>query len=295
MDRQAPDARTPAHSGPACRGCVSPPGGVRTRSDPPRWCSAYCRSLHITSFRCAGHVTRWRRWTQATESSSGRAGRIRAGPVRGGRGASAGSLGGRRADPAAAAEPLGTRERLRSRTLRARSSCGSWPSARSSGCSITTVGRDADAVDPGLVRRQPLGDREPEAAGVVRQQDPLLDGALAVGLGADAPWRGRVSWSAPVRISEALAVPPLTSTTTAMPGSVATPSPLASCGVSLPVGVLLPVDRAGRDELVGDRLRRVHEAAGVVAQVDHEAPNARGEAVAEHLLDVVRGAGAEAR
>src|SRR5476651_2334898 len=39
------------NKGRRLRGCVSPPGGVGLRSDPPRWCSYYCRSLHITSFR----------------------------------------------------------------------------------------------------------------------------------------------------------------------------------------------------------------------------------------------------
>src|SRR5262249_43049927 len=47
----------------------SPPGGdVGPRSAPPRWCSAYCRSLHITSLRLRPTLT---------EGGDGRKGEIR--------------------------------------------------------------------------------------------------------------------------------------------------------------------------------------------------------------------------
>ena len=58
------------------------------------------------------------------------------------------------------------------------SSAGSWSGLGCSGGATTTSGHDPDPVDPALVGRQPLGDRELERAAVL-ELDPLLDGALA--------------------------------------------------------------------------------------------------------------------
>ncbi len=71
----------------------------------------------------------------------------------------------------------------------------------------TTSGVMPVAVDPGLVGRQPLGDGQPEAARITRQQVPLLDGALAVCRSRRPAWRGRCPgerppgshWPTPIR------------------------------------------------------------------------------------------------
>ena len=80
------------------------------------------------------------------------------------------------------------------------------------------------------------------------------------------------SCSAPATISDAEADPPSTSTTSWIDGSVAAPPGLASVSVQVPVGVLLPEDRAVREELAGDVARRGHEPARVAAQVQDELP-----------------------
>ena len=79
-----------------------------------------------------------------------------------------------------------------------------------------------------------------------------------------------------------------------MPGSIAMPSGSAVDGHLAAVGVLLPVDRAGADELAGDGQCRVHEAAGIVAQVEHEPADALVELRLEAGPEVVGSVAAEA-
>ena len=218
------------------------PKGLPTSGPPPRWCSAdYCRltAHHLLSFPddtpivqvaqevdpgvarsrqdAVGdpqrRVARHRRWRGASSDEDGRA-RVR------------------RRVPADAMPS-------------ARSSWGSAPS-RAPGSTTTSGVRPSPWIQR-LVGRQPLGDREPEATRVAGQQVPLLDGPLAERRLAHERRRVRCPGAHPRGSRWRDAEPPLTSTATAMAGSVATPPPVAaSVGTWCAVGVLLPVDRAHR-------------------------------------------------
>ena len=151
-------------------------------------------------------------------------------------------------------------------------SCGSWPCGVPSGTGTTTSGVMPTPWIQVLsgVSHLAIESRKP----------PLSLGSwihcwmvpLPNGLRADERGAPGVLERAGEDLA-ALAEPPLTSTTSRDPGSVAMPPGWRAAAVWLPSGVLLPVDGPGADELAGDAQRRVHEAAGVVAQVEHEAPD----------------------
>ena len=155
-DAGRPDARTPARCRTGVRLLPTTRSGSHSRRrSPTRWCSNYyCRSLHITSFRSQSDRTRSCGGAQASNSATPLLSR-----------------------PAPSCLQRGVEHRVVA-GLRRRSS-------------TTTSGRDPRAVDPGLVRRQPLRDRQPEPAAVALELGPLLDRALAERLACRRASRGR--------------------------------------------------------------------------------------------------------
>src|SRR5215207_11014250 len=145
--REAIRPRIRTNAGPIRTGVrvAYPPTGCPTkRPSPARWCSyAYCRSLHITSFRSRQPYPMVARHARVTPSASG-------GLPNAGRGTGwAQQLDGPIEDRVLVRHGLGR-------------------------CLDRDIGDDPDMVDPALVRRQPLGDRQLDRA-VLRQLDPLLD------------------------------------------------------------------------------------------------------------------------
>src|SRR5688572_30145746 len=125
-----------------------PPTGCPTRRpSPARWCSyAYCRSLHITSFRSQEP------YPNAVASAS--AGRTAFRGLRGG-----------------APDPPDRRsaEQLQRPVQR-----GVGVGVQLGGERDRQLRLEADVVDPTLARRQPAGDREAERAALAGQLLPLL-------------------------------------------------------------------------------------------------------------------------
>ena len=135
-----------------------PPTGCPTRRpSPARWCSyAYCRSLHITSFRSAKPYP--------MVNASARTPRY--GP------------------------PSGTRASARN-TAMATSMTGSLPGIPDRRDVDVDVGIDTHVVDPALARGQPAGDRQPERATLTRRA-PAIAGPCPCRTSARRrSWRAR--------------------------------------------------------------------------------------------------------
>ena len=204
--------------------CFPPTGCPTRRPSPARWCSyAYCRSLHITSFRSREPYPN-------------------AGPS-----ASATFV----AVQAAGRSPDGARSRRAPRAP-----CrGSGPSPAGTGSgrmSTTTSGVSPTSWIQRLFGVSHLRDGQLERAALAGELLPLLDGALAERLLADERRPSGVLERA-ATISLADALPPSMRQTTVRLGSVATPSG-EGVGRDLDaLGVLLPEDRPRRDELARDR------------------------------------------
>ena len=133
----------------------------------------------------------------------------------------------------------------------ARSSCGSSPVGVSPGIGTTTFGVMPVPWTQRLVGRQPLGDGQPEAARFARQQVPLLDGALAVGRLAHQRGAAGVLERAREDLAGGRrpAVDQDRDRDARIDGDAVR---LRGYRHLAPVGVLLPVDGAGVDELAGD-------------------------------------------
>jgi hypothetical protein len=153
------------------------------------------------------------------------------------------------------------------------------------------VGRQALAVDPGLVGGQPLAHRQAVAARALELL-PLLDGALAVRRLPTSSARP-LPCSAPATISLALAVPPLTSTTSGIPGRslrrrAAARWPAARCARPAP-------SRAGWSRRTrwrcGARRRRSHPDRRAGRGSAPRRPP--GRPAREHVVKVLGSAGAE--
>ncbi len=102
-----------------------------------------------------------------------------------------------------------------------------------------------------------------------------------------------LSWSAPATISLALAEPRSTSTTTAMCGIGGHPAGDGLVGDLRAIGERLPEDGARRDELAGDPLGRIDEAAGIAPKVEDDALHAGVDERLELAVEVVGGRGRE--
>ena len=176
-----PDARTPAREGPAfdCGFTTRRSEPIR-RSSPARWRCAGVLTLHITSFRSREPYRTTALSVQERRPPCvrpRRAARPRRRSRRAPRAPVAGS--GRRPAPVSSAGPV-TRGRPGSRPV-------SWIQRLSGVSHLATVRRNA--------------------AGVVGQRLPLLDGALAERRRRRPASPVRVSWSAPATISLADALP----------------------------------------------------------------------------------------
>ena len=206
-----------------------PPTGCPTRRpSPARWCSyAYCRSLHITSFRSREPYPKRRTERKRAGASAPLRRRVRRPRARPRR-----------------AEDL---ERLVERRVRRRPACRSG-----------TVDDDVRASGPtswiqrlsGVSQRAMVSLNAPPSPVELL---PLLDGALAERLWPTSVARS-VSWSAPATISLAEALPPsMRHDDRDASGRSRRRRASASVATWSPVGVLLPEDRARADELAGDR------------------------------------------
>ena len=146
-----------------------------------------------------------------------------------------------------------------------------------------------------LVGRQPLGDREPEAAAVAGQEVPLLDRCPCRRSSRRRASRGRCPASAPATISLADGGPAIDEhRRPRSPGRSRRRRPSPPCGTWSPIGVLLPVDRAAADELAGDRRApRPRSRPGRRAGRGRSARGALVELLLELAVEVVGGAAAE--
>src|SRR5687768_17576595 len=220
-----------------------PPTGCPTRRpSPARWCSyAYCRSLHITSFRSPEP------YPNTVMSASMRSWRRK-------------GLCGRPPGPP---------------------SCRSAKQLQSSVQDRIAVGiglrgpldRDLrlkpDVVDPAPARGQPTGDRQAERAALARQLLPLLDGPLAERRLAHEGRPPGVLQGPGDDLAGGRTAP----VDQAHDPDVGARGHTARLGIGgdLPAGrILFPEDGPGRDELAGHRTRRRHVPAGIAAEVEDE-------------------------
>ena len=157
------DARTPARGGPASDLLCEPPDGYRSRrSHLRRGGAATVITLHITSFRSSLTVPERSREGNRQVRRRGRASSRRP--------------GARRSRHAARRAVAG---RAGASSSSALSRTGSSPGRQLGRRRHRDVRRQAGPVDPALVGREPLLDRQPEAAVVALERRPLLDRPLA--------------------------------------------------------------------------------------------------------------------
>ena len=246
------DARTPARFRTGVRIATDHSSGSSLSDDLRRGGAAtttvdHCTSppfVHIDPTRCGARV-------QAGGSCGGR-GLKRAAPTPTRRGRTT-------SDPSGSSPS----------TLRPASSTGSSPGL--AGASVTTTsGHDALAVDPRLVRRQPLGDREAEAAAVVLELRPLLDRALAERLGADEGRPSAVVERAGDDLGRGRRPAVDEERRAGSTGRWRRPPGLAAVSVRLPSASCCQKTVPVGEELAGDLAGRGDEPARVAAQVDDE-------------------------